>query len=65
MRLFLAVMTLLAAFGCTATGPSGLDGSGVAQGPSYRPSSQLVDEDAAAILSGMQRARAEQARAGL
>lgn len=61
MRLILAVTTLLAAFGCTAVEPSR-----TAQGTSARrPLSDLVDEDALAILSGMERARADQARAGL
>ena len=62
MRLILAVTTLVAAFGCTRVEPS-RNAEGVAV---RRPMSDLVQEDAAAILDGMARARAvEQSRAGL
>lgn len=62
MRLFLAMTTLLAAFGCTSVAPSRN-----AQGVSFRePMSELVQEDMDAILRGMDRAvRARAARAGL
>ena len=62
MRLILAVTTLVAAFGCTHVEPS-RNAAGVA---GRRPLNDLVQEDAEAILRGMDRARAsEAARAGL
>ena len=60
MRLILAVTTLLAAFGCTSAVPS----SDVSDASVRRPMSDLVQEDAEAILSGMNRAR-NGMRAGL
>lgn len=60
MRLVLALTTLLAAFGCTTVEPS-RNAEGVAV---RRPLYDLVQEDADAIMSGMERAR-NSIRAGL
>ena len=62
MRLVLVLAFFVAAFGCSRVEPS-RNAEGVAV---RRPMSDLVDEDTAAILNGIERARmGEAARAGL